>query len=53
MARRYGRAKRGKRCHASVPGQWNTTTLSAALGLGGLQAPMVLEGAMNGAAFLA
>ena len=53
MARRYGRAKRGKRCHALVPGGWETTTLSAALGLGGLRAPMVLDGAMNGAAFLA
>lgn len=53
MARRYGRAERGKRCHAAVPGQWQGTTLSAALGLGGLRAPMVLDGAMTGAAFLA
>ena len=53
MARRYGRAKRGKRCHAAVPGQWQGTTPSAALGLGGLRAPMVLDGAMTGAAFLA
>ena len=50
MARRYGRAKR---CGAWVPGQWNTTTLSVALAVDGLREPMVLEGAMNGAAFLA
>ena len=53
MARRYGRAKRGRRCHAWVPGRWHTTTLSAAITLDGLRAPMVLDGAMNGAAFLA
>ena len=53
MARRYGRAKRGERCHATAPGAWQTTTLSVALGVDGLRAPMVLDGAMNGAAFLA
>ena len=53
MARRYGRAKRGQRCGAWVPGQWNTTTLSVALAVDGLRARVVLEGAMNGAAFLA
>ena len=50
MARRYGRAKR---CGAWVPGQWNTTTLSVALAVDGLRDRVVLEGAMNGAAFLA
>jgi hypothetical protein len=50
-ARRLGRAKRGKRCQAGVPGQWESTTLSAALGLHGLRAPIVLDGAMSGAAF--
>ena len=50
MARRYGR---GKRCHALVPDGWQSTTLRAALGVDGLRAPMVLDGAMNGAAFLA
>ncbi len=53
MARRYGRARRGKLCHALVPGQWKTTTLSAALGLDGLRAPMVLDAPMTGAAVLA
>jgi hypothetical protein len=54
MARLYGRAKRGKRCLASIPhGHWKTTTFVAALRAGGLIAPMVLDGPMNGEAFLA
>ncbi len=54
MARRYGRAKRGERCRASVPhGHWKTTTFVGALRLEGMTAPMVLDGAMHGAAFLA
>ncbi len=54
MARRYGRARRGERCRAPVPhGHWKTTTFVGALRLHGMTAPMVLDGAMNGAAFLA
>ena len=54
MARLRGRAKRGQRCRAAVPhGHWKTTTFVAGLRLDGLSAPMVLDGAMNGAAFLA
>lgn len=54
MARLRGRAKRGERCRASVPhGQWKTTTFTAGLRLNGLTAPMLLDGPMNGAAFLA
>ena len=54
MARRYGRAPRGERCRASVPhGHWKTTTFVGALRLEGMTAPMVLDGAMHGAAFLA
>lgn len=54
MARRYGRAPRGKRCRAAVPhGHWKTTTFVGALRLEGMTAPMVLDGAMHGAAFLA
>jgi transposase len=54
MARRRGRAVRGERCRASVPhGHWKTTTFTAGLRLSGLTAPMVLDGAMNGPAFLA
>lgn len=54
MARMYGRAPRGERCRAPVPhGHWKTTTLVAGLTLDGILAPMTLDGAMNGAAFLA
>ena len=54
MARLRGRSKQGERCRAAVPhGHWKTTTFTAGLRLNGLTAPMVLDGAMNGAAFLA
>ena len=54
MARLRGRAKRGERCRASVPhGHWKTTTFTAGLRLNGLAAPMLLDGPMNGNAFLA
>ena len=54
MARRSGRAARGHRCRAPVPhGHWKTTTFVGALRLSGMTAPMVLDGAMHGAAFLA
>jgi transposase len=52
MARRYGRAPRGERCVAPVPhGHWQTTTFVGALRATGMTAPMVLDGAMDGAAF--
>src|ERR1700712_4222974 len=54
MARLYGRAPRGERCRAPLPhGHWKTITFVAALQLCGLTAPMVLDGPMNGPAFLA
>jgi transposase len=54
MARLYGRAPRGERCRAPVPhGHWKTTTFTAGLRHDGLAAPMVLDGPMNGEAFLA
>lgn len=54
MARLYGRAPRGQRCRAPVPhGHWETTTFTGALRLEGLTAPMLLDGPMNAAAFLA
>ncbi len=54
MARRCGRALRGQRCRASVPhGHWKTTTFVGALRRSGMTAPMTLDGAMYGAAFLA
>ena len=54
MARLYGRAPRGERCRAPVPhGHWKTTTFVGGLTLDGVVAPMTLDGAMTGAAFLA
>lgn len=53
MARLRGRAIRGQRCRASVPhGHWKTTTFVGALRLEGMTAPWVLDGPMNGEAFL-
>ena len=54
MARMYGRAPKGERCRAPVPhGHWKTTALVAGLTLDGILAPMTIDGAMTGAAFLA
>ncbi len=54
MARLRGRSKRGQRCRAAVPhGHWKTTTFTAGLRWDGLTAPMLLDGPMNGPAFLA
>lgn len=52
MTRLYGRGPRGQRVHDSVPcGRWETTTMIAAVGRNGVQAPWVLDGPMDGAAF--
>lgn len=54
MARLYGRAKRGERCVGAIPhGHWKTTTFVGGLTLSGITAPMTLDGAMDGPAFLA
>lgn len=54
MARRHGRARRGERLRASVPhGHWKTTTFIGGLRLSGMTAPMVLDGPMTAAWFLA
>lgn len=54
MARLRGRARKGHRCRASIPhGHWKTTTFTAGLRLSGIAAPMLLDGPMNGDAFLA
>ena len=54
MARRFGWAPQGERCRASVPfGHWKTKTLIAALRFDRIDAPMTLDGALDGAAFLA
>jgi transposase len=54
MARLRGRAPRGQRLRAGVPhGHWKTTTFTGALRLSGMTAPMVLDGPMTRAWFLA
>lgn len=54
MTRLYGRCSRGERLLASAPfGRWRTVTFVGALRKRGMTAPMIIEGAMNGEAFLA
>ena len=54
MAPTRGRAPRGQRCLGFTPyGHWRTTTLVCALDAQGLLAPLVLDGPLNGAAFVA
>ena len=54
MARLRGRAVRGERLRASLPhGHWKTTTFVAGLRLTGIDAPMVIDGPINGEIFLA
>lgn len=54
MVRTHGWAPRGKRLVASVPhGHWKTLTFIAALRVDRLTAPYVVDGTMNGPAFLA
>jgi transposase len=54
MARQRGRAPRGERLVSKVPqGHWKTTTFVAALRSTALTAPGVIDGPMNGNAFLA
>ena len=54
MTRTHGWAPRGERLLCPVPhGHWHTTTFLCGLRADGLVAPLVLDGAINGAAFLA
>src|SRR6185503_8449478 len=54
MVRHYGRSPRGERLVASVPpGHWKTLTLVAAMRSDGMNAPNVIDGAMDGAKFVA
>jgi transposase len=54
MVRLYGRCPRGERLIGDVPqGEWKTITFVAALRHNKMNAPMVIDGAMNGSAFLA
>jgi len=53
MTRTYGRSPRGQRCVGSVPhGHWHTTTFVAGLRVGAITAPMVLDGPLDGEAFV-
>jgi transposase len=52
MARTHGRAPRGERLVAAVPhGHWHTTTFLCGLRADGPIAPLVVDGAINGAVF--
>ena len=54
MVRHHGRSSRGKRLVGCVPhGHWKTLTFVAALRIDGLTANCTIDGAMDGAAFLA
>ena len=53
MVRTRGRAPKGQRLIGREPwGHWKTTTFTAGLRCNGLVAPFVLDGPMNGDAFL-
>jgi transposase len=52
MTPAYGRAPRGERVEASAPASWESVTVIAAMGLGGVRAPLAFEGAINAATFL-
>ena len=53
MTRLYGRAHQSERCLCKVPfGHWHTNTFIAALRVDGLSAPWLLDGPMDGEAFL-
>ena len=54
MTRTRGRSPVGQRCIAAAPhGHWKTTTFIAGLRNDAVTAPMVADGPMNGALFLA
>jgi len=54
MVRLYGRSLGGSRCLGRCPhGHWGTSTFVAALRLGGIEAPLLVDGPMDGALFLA
>ena len=53
MASLRGWAKSSRRCVAKLPhGHWKSSTFVGALRLGGVSAPWLIDGAMDGAGFL-
>ena len=54
MTPTWGRSPKGERCLGYAPcGHWHTTTFVCALSNEGLMAPLVLDGPINGNAFVA
>ena len=53
LTRIYARSPRGSRASGAIPGGWDTTSVVAALGLGGPVAAAWTKGAYNGEKFLA
>jgi transposase len=54
LGRLYGRARGGERCLGALPhGHWRTSTLVAGLRCEGMIAPLLIDGPMDGAMFLA
>ncbi len=52
MTRLYGRTPRGERLVEHTPhGHWHTTTMISAIRLTGVEAPMVIDGAMDSLVF--
>jgi transposase len=51
MTPAYGRAPRGERVEDSTPAAWESTTVVAAVRLGGVRSPLALPGAIDGASF--
>lgn len=52
MTRLYGRTPRGERLVEHTPhGHWHTTTMISAIRLTGVNAPMVIDGAMDSVVF--
>ena len=54
MVRLHGRCRRGERLIGHAPhGHWKTMTLVAGLRHDGMVAPLIIDGSMTGATFLA
>jgi transposase len=51
MTPTHARAPRGERAYASAPGAWESVTLTAALGLDGVRAPLAFPGSTDATTF--